>query len=157
MRYTTSTRNQASRCGNTFTFGCFDFKVKPGTQQQTRVCKDSPTSFEVSTDLGYCKVFIRLYSAIAVFATCPRTQGCRFFRTNCRSGRASNLGHSRCYPISHPLRLSKRGYAAKLAQNGAVHKSKLYSLNWWNFPYVVATLVDSLCMKFQTSSSTSDP
>jgi hypothetical protein len=38
------TRTQASRCGNTFAFGWFDFKVRPGIQQQTRVCTDSPTS-----------------------------------------------------------------------------------------------------------------
>jgi hypothetical protein len=40
-----------------------------------RVCTDSPTSLEVSTYLGYCKVFIQLYSAIAVLATRVRTQG----------------------------------------------------------------------------------
>jgi hypothetical protein len=41
-------------------------------------------------DLGCCKVLIQQYSAIAVLATCPRTQGYRksqFFRTYCRSGR----------------------------------------------------------------------
>jgi hypothetical protein len=59
------------------------------------VCTNIPASSKVSTDLGCCKVFIQLYSAIAVLAMCPRSQGYikrQFYRTNCRSGRASSPG-----------------------------------------------------------------
>jgi hypothetical protein len=50
-----------------------------------------------------------------------------------------------------------RGYAAKLAQIGMAHNSKLCWPNWLNFQYIGATLVDNSCMQFKTSSSTMDP
>jgi hypothetical protein len=48
----------------------FNSKSDPG-----QVCIDILTSLEVFSDLGNCKVFIQLYSAIAMLSTCPRTQG----------------------------------------------------------------------------------
>jgi hypothetical protein len=50
------------------------------------VCSPGPTSCKVSIDLGCCEVFIQLYSAIAVLATCPWSQGYRKSRFFCTNG-----------------------------------------------------------------------
>jgi hypothetical protein len=63
-------------------FGLF-FYFESQTQDR------SPTSKSKQTTC-YCKNVIQLYSAIAVLATCPRTQGYRkepLFHTKRRSGR----------------------------------------------------------------------
>jgi hypothetical protein len=84
MRY-----SQASRCGTPLLSTVFDFKVRPGTGVQPQ---------SLIRILASAIFFIQLYSAIAVLATCPRTQGYRketLFHTKRRSGRdrESNPGH----------------------------------------------------------------
>jgi hypothetical protein len=72
MRFSTSyTRTQATRCGNTFAFVCFDFRVRLGTWH-------SPTSPKVSTDLGYCqKMYPTIQCNCSACNMPPRMQGYR--------------------------------------------------------------------------------
>jgi hypothetical protein len=84
---------------DTFAFHCLDLKADPGHRVWliTRVNTDSPTS-SLHRLLATAIFFIQLYSAIAVLAMCPRTQGYRkmpLFHTKRRSGRdwESNPGH----------------------------------------------------------------
>jgi hypothetical protein len=84
---------------DTFAFNCFDVKVRPGTPGLTNnpgLHRQSNLKSPQTT--CYCNFFIHLYSAIAVLAPCPRTQGYRkepLFHTKRRSGRdrESNPGH----------------------------------------------------------------
>jgi hypothetical protein len=97
------------------------FWLQSQTLDLARVCTDSPTSPKVSTDLGYCNLFIQLFSAIAVLATCPSrrvTETSQLLHTNHRSGRnwGSNPGHLRGrqqhQPLSRPLRLASLSWTS---------------------------------------------
>jgi hypothetical protein len=77
---------------------CFDFKVRLGTPGLTNnLGLHRQSSLKSPQTTCYCNFFIQLYSAIAVLATCPWTQGCRkepLFHTRHRSvrDRESNPG-----------------------------------------------------------------
>jgi hypothetical protein len=59
---------------DTFAFHCFDFKVRPGTPA-TNPGRHRQSNLKSPQTTCYCNFFIQLYSAIAVLATCPQTQG----------------------------------------------------------------------------------
>jgi hypothetical protein len=62
-------RTQATRCGNTFTFVCFDFRVRLGTWQGSAPTIQPPPKSPQTT--CYCNFLIQLYSAIATCNVLP--------------------------------------------------------------------------------------
>jgi hypothetical protein len=89
MRNPRPTRTQATKCGSTFAFVCIDFRFRSRTWRGS-----APTVHPVpkSRKILAAAILYPLYSAIAVLALCPQTQGYRksqLFRTNGRSDRAS--------------------------------------------------------------------
>jgi hypothetical protein len=82
---------------DTFALHCFDFKVRPRTPA-TNPGLLRQSNLKSPQTTCYWNFFIQLYSAIAVLATCPQTQGYRkkpLFHTKRSSGRnrESNPGH----------------------------------------------------------------
>jgi hypothetical protein len=119
-----SLRTQASRCGNTFAFGCLDFKVRPGIRQQTRVCTDCPISQKYPQTLAAAKFLSNytvqlqclqralgrrvtekvIFSALIVGRAGPQTRATCVARSSANHSAIHSLSHSRlpdeCLPIS---------------------------------------------------------
>jgi hypothetical protein len=137
------TRTMASRCGDTFPFGCFWLK------SQTQGLATNPglhRPSDLSWSLHRPWLLQRFYPTIQCnCSSCPRTTGYRkskIFRTDLRSGRVSAQATREartpaCYPLSHLLRPER--------------KSCMRDIMKWvhvNYPWAVSSIFHQLYMSY---------
>jgi hypothetical protein len=118
MRYSTSYADPGLKMRKHFCFWLFwlqsqtrDPVTNPGLHKQSNL----PQSLHRPWLLQSFYPTIQCHCSACNVLQDAGLQKNQFFRTNCRFGKASNLGHLRgmqwCYPFSHPLRLLPRSFS----------------------------------------------